>query len=347
MTLPTPIINKIDVFDANDSYTFTFTYFGSQAVKNQLVIRDNVTNEIVYDKTINSMRLSHEIKSEEPILENGKTYNVQVKVFNANDEESNFSEQKIFTCHSIPTLSFSNIGNDKVVTMLNLTCYLSFVQNEQDKLKSFRYYLYDSIKKEILSSETFYSTDNMVYTYYDLNDNTTYYIRATGNTSYGFDVDTGYVRIQTKSEMAENNISFIANNNNGRIYISSNIVTLDYELDNNNYVLENGYLTLVDNSITYKISNNNDFSIILKVNNLPLNKTFLTINRQSDTERIDLSMLAANNEVYCKLKSKNNNSNYTICKLVSTIEEYENLGDYVIELHMKDSLYSLKINKDI
>ena len=98
MALPTPIINKIDVFDANDNYTFTFTYFGSQSVKNQLVIRDNITNDIVYDKTINSMRLSHEIKSEESVLVNGKTYKCEStsssSIYPSNDNKKVYYDSK-------------------------------------------------------------------------------------------------------------------------------------------------------------------------------------------------------------------------------------------------------------
>lgn len=54
MALSTPTINKIDVFDATKEFEFEFSYSGTQAVKNRLVIRKDIYDtcfcNILYDE---------------------------------------------------------------------------------------------------------------------------------------------------------------------------------------------------------------------------------------------------------------------------------------------------------
>lgn len=72
MALSTPTINKIDVFDATKEFEFEFSYSGTQAVKNRLVIRKNEDYSIVYDKIEERLKLTHTLPAN--TLINNTTY---------------------------------------------------------------------------------------------------------------------------------------------------------------------------------------------------------------------------------------------------------------------------------
>ena len=108
--LSTPSMVNILPFDPAYNYTFMFFYTGNQVYKNRIVIKDEDNNSVVYDKTISSMKLEHEILAN--TLTAGKRYIVQVQVFDNNNNSSMLSDPILFYCFTTPMFAFSNIVQD-------------------------------------------------------------------------------------------------------------------------------------------------------------------------------------------------------------------------------------------
>ena len=80
-----PILYSIDAFDATQSATFTFySTGGNQVVKNQLIIRNNTTNQIVYQQFVDSFKFEHTVPPN--TLTNGTYYNASVITYDAQGE---------------------------------------------------------------------------------------------------------------------------------------------------------------------------------------------------------------------------------------------------------------------
>ena len=59
-----PILYSINAFDASQKSTFTFySTGGNQVVKNQLTIRNNTTNQVVYQQSVDSFKFEHTVSS--------------------------------------------------------------------------------------------------------------------------------------------------------------------------------------------------------------------------------------------------------------------------------------------
>lgn len=361
MTLNTPKLDFINVFDANYPYTFTFTYNGEQSIRNRIIIKDNDTYEVVYDKMQDGLRLNHIIEAN--TLSNNKSYVVQVQVFDTYGNSSNLSELRIFSCYTTPDFYLKNVNDGDIISSANFETDISFIQAEGDSIKEFKYYLYDSNRSQIYVSSSFYSLENSSHIYYGLENMNNYYIRAVGGTVYGFNVDTGYIKVGIKYECIPTNVAFEAINNDGKIILTSNIILTDYDLDNDNYALENGELTLKDNTITYHILDSIlNFSLVIKARQLPLDSPFVNINCKNGN--ISLSLHKISDKYYCKLNVSNGDKKYLIYEnilgqvlgssngevFINTANEairtlksdYDSSILMIIEVHRKNHIYSLE-----
>lgn len=300
MALTTPQLNAVSAYDAAFEYSFGFVYSGTQSVKNRLVVRENASNEVVYDETEDALRLSHIMPA--GTLENGMTYNAQVQVFDAAGDSSDLSDMIIFSCHATPEFWIANIEDGEVVTSANLTAYVDFTQAEDDGISEYKYYLYNANKSQLLASDSFYGESE--YTYYGLENLTTYYVRAVGKSLYGFTIDTGYMEIEVKYETLNSNMVLWAENQEGKMIIASNIVVSDYEFENDNWNLDDDGLYMWDNSVTYTPAEDmeGDFALIVKARNIPLNSDFIKINCQ-DGLTIFIRNVVIADRYYCRLKT--------------------------------------------
>lgn len=354
MTLSTPRLDLVGVFDANYSHTFSFSYSTEQITRNRLIIKKNINNEVVYDQEQVGMRLEHIINPN--VLQNNMDYIAQLQVFDGYGNSSNLSDFVLFSCYSTPEFYFSNINDDSTVTNANLDVQIDFKQPEGDVIIEYLYLIYDLNKTELKRSDTYNQLTS--YTYYGLENMTGYYIRAIGKTKYGFNLDTGYIKIFVKYDCVPTNIALSAENHEGKIIISTNIIFTDYELDNDDYELKDGELTLTDNSITYKVRDIRDFTFIVRARNAPLYEDFITLVGESGD--VKLSIINISGIYYCKL---NVNGKYVIYKnilgqiaadtvgnaiidtdsnaLRTSVGEYNKTALVVYEIHCKNGLYSL------
>lgn len=358
-TLQTPSLNRITPLSPTRDNTVTFTYTDNQSVKNRAVITNNSTGDIIYDKIQETRTLTHIIPA--ATLTAGEVYLIKIQVFDIDGNSSNLSEPVLFYCFSAPGFSFHNLPDKSVTNHANISLSIDYSQAEGEELRDVQFIKYAGDKTPLAKSDVIYS-QNPSYAFYALENNTTYYFRAIGETNHGISLDTGFIEVSTQFETIPTNIIFTLDNiyREGYIQFTSNIIVVLYELENDNYKIEDGLLTLSNNSLTYSgFSAGEDFILFAEAKKLPLGKPFLTTNDNN----LSLSIIEVCGKYYCKLTVKD--SNYSLyapfpslilsthdgspvitedgkyLELISATYNDEDL--LVFELKRKDGCYGLRV----
>lgn len=302
--LQTPTIYTIPPFDPGYENTIEFFCTDSQPYKNRIVITDNMNGDIVYDKTSDTMRLYAVIPKNTLLA--GRQYLAQIQVFDFDGESSNLSDPVMFYCFTEPVFHFQDISDGDMYKNASISPILEYSQEENEPLKSYQLFIYGADKTSISSSNVFYSSITP-YTFYGLENNTSYFIRAAGETLHGMTLDTGYIGFFVDYNTIPANIILKAENNyhGGYIQIETNIISIGYEVGNDNYKIENGMLTLEDNYLLYNEGFNvdGDFSLFIEAKKLPIGK-FLTMN--SNCISLDIIKICAS--YYCQLIVKDSDA---------------------------------------
>ena len=142
--LQTPSIEAIQSFDPAFDNTIDYYYEDNQQYKNRIVITDNETSTVVYDKTEDSMRLYATIPANTLIP--GKQYLAQVQVFDVDGNYSNLSDAALFYCFTTPTLSFVRINDNDVYRNASIQLTLSYSQAQNEEIKNYQYVLHTEDK---------------------------------------------------------------------------------------------------------------------------------------------------------------------------------------------------------
>lgn len=323
--LQTPSITAIDSFDPSYDRDIDFYYEDNQPYKHRIVIINNQTNQTVYDKTIESMRKYITIPAK--TLTGGVQYLIQIQVFDIDGNKSNLSDPVLFYCFSIPILNFSNVINEQIYRNASIELSLTYSQAQNEQIKDYQFTLYSQDKILLTSSKVFYSSTLSSYTFYGLQNNTKYYVRAYGETINGMQMDTGYVAINIQYERIPANIGFYIQNiyDKGYISIETNILSIGYETENDNYEFVDGCLILKNNSLTYNegFEITGDFSLFIEAKKLPISK-FFTVGDGS----ISLNIVKICNTYYCRLFVKD--SSLVMCTALPKARITTNNGEYII-----------------
>lgn len=326
--LQTPSIAAIDSFDPSYDRDIDFYYEDNQPYKHRIVIinnQTNQTNQTVYDKTIESMRKYITIPAK--TLTGGVQYLIQIQVFDVDGNKSNLSDPVLFYCFSIPILNFSNVTNEQIYRNASIELSLTYSQAQNEQIKDYQFILYSQDKILLTSSKVFYSSTLSSYTFYGLQNNTKYYVRAYGETINGMQMDTGYVAINIQYERIPANIGFYIQNiyDKGYISIETNILSIGYETENDNYEFVDGCLILKNNSLTYNegFEITGDFSLFIEAKKLPISK-FFTVGDGS----ISLNIVKICNTYYCRLFVKD--SSLVMCTALPKARITTNNGEYII-----------------
>lgn len=228
--LTQPIVNPISAFDATRAHNITFTVIGgAQVVANRLVISNNETGAIVYNKTAITMKLEHTIPAN--TLTNGGYYNAVVYTIDNANNESVASTAVPFYCYSQPVLTIDNIPATETIENGTYTFTGTYIQQEGEILNSYQYTLYDS-NKNVLSKTPliYYETDSSLsYTFVGMSNDTSYYIELSGETVNGTHITSGVIYFTVRYiQPASFAICDLVNNcDDGYIQVSSNIVAID------------------------------------------------------------------------------------------------------------------------
>ena len=243
-----PILYNADAWDSKNEKTFNFLWEGNQAFGNILQIRNNLTDKIVYEESETTMQLKHNVPAN--TLKNGTLYNVRVAVIDIDNNVSEFSDPMLFYCYTTPTFTFDNIEKNQIIKNASYQVTMSYEQSEGEPLQSWEISLYDISRSKIQSSGVYY-TDNIKYTLTDLEDNQTYYIKATCITLNGMEVDTGYIEfsVNYKQPSIYSLLTLENVKNNGYIKLQSNIRAVEaHSLKNVEYI-DDEYANLKNNMI--------------------------------------------------------------------------------------------------
>ena len=232
--MTTPTLFSVPAFDADTGYTFKFNVIGGQQViKNQLRIRNQSTDSVVYDETQETFELKHILAGNK--LVNGTYYNAQIKTFGADGEASEWSLPIQFYCYTTPTLVLSNMPLNNIVQNSIYTFEAAYSQAQGEVLNIYRFNLYDSAKLLIATSNDRYYGQNVnppttvSYTFDGFSDDTFYYLECIATTVNGTIVSTGLVPF-TVNYVNPNIYAVVTLENNackGWIKITSNVVLIE------------------------------------------------------------------------------------------------------------------------
>jgi hypothetical protein len=232
MALMTPILTSIESFDATVGTRVFFTVTsGDQVVKNRITVRDNTTNEIVYQNTVETFELENEIPAN--TLINGGYYNCYINTYNINDDISANSNTVAFYCLNPATLSFTNIPPDNIIPSAEYKFNVLYQQAQNELLNELYFRLYDKNERLLQSSELITSNFTpplqLSYSFSGFVDGENYKIQAVATTINGtiiqtpmtpftvkYDYDAAFFQISLENKCKE-----------GYIYVESNLISVD------------------------------------------------------------------------------------------------------------------------
>ncbi len=232
MALMTPILTSVESFDATVGTKVSFTVTsGDQVVKNRITVRDNTTNEVVYQNTVETFELENEIPAN--TLMNGGYYNCYINTYNINDDISANSNAVAFYCLNPATLSFTNIPPNNIIPSAEYKFNILYQQVQHELLNGLYFRLYDENEKLLQSSELITSSFTpplqLSHSFSGLEDGENYKIQAVATTINGtivqtpmtpfvvkYDYDTSFFQISLENKCKE-----------GYIYVESNLISID------------------------------------------------------------------------------------------------------------------------
>ena len=262
-------IYKIIPFDAELGTTVRFYWTGSQVFYNRCIITDTETGSTVYDKKVEDFKLQHVIPADSG-LENGKTYNVFLTVFDADGNESDI--QAIGTqclCLKTPVFGFSNITNNATLEVTAYKFQLSYSQENGEQLDSWSISVYDKSQTLLVTSGVQYNPDNssdLSYKFSGFSNDDEYYVVGEGTTTNGMSLKTpeihfsiSYSTYSVFSLLEPLNIPKI-----GAIQLRSNIVSSEGHLTKNAIYIDGEFIDLRDDTMTYSegFAFKGDFSFV-------------------------------------------------------------------------------------
>jgi len=251
-----PILYLVNAFDASNNYIFKYKWEGNQSFGCACIIRNNETNEIVYQGTEATMQLQYTLSG--GTLNNGILYNVSIASIDKDSVMSEFSNPVLFYCYSTPIFEFENITNNQIIRNSTFQIILKYLQAENEPLQSYEISLYDLSKIQIQTSGIRFLTDSLTYSLSNLEDNQSYYIRATGKTLNGMDIETDYIYFSVNYEQpAVYSVLSLENvSSSGHIKLQSNIRAVEFHTGSDPIFIDDEYID-VRNDILYL---DNDFS---------------------------------------------------------------------------------------
>lgn len=234
MSLTRPTLIAVPSFDATQPYTFTFTaQSGSaQIFANQLTIRTQSDNTVVYDKKQETFKYEHVVNANE--LTNGTYYNAVVSVFDADDNQSPTSIPIQFWCYSTPSLTFTNIPANNIITNASFNFTFTYNQAEGEAINSYVVNLYNAFQTQIATSGIVYVQTgtppyNGNYLFAGFEDNTVYYIEVVATTVNGAIISTGQTQFTVNYSQPDlfTLVQLTNNCEEGYITLQSNIALIE------------------------------------------------------------------------------------------------------------------------
>lgn len=252
-------------------------------------IYDSLTNVLVCTKSgvcedySGDTGYTYSIQPDSSLINQSRNYTIRMKVrLSGEDNYGDFSDSIILWCKEKPVLSFDglNLNSENIITTSAIMFLLKYqyVTTQGETLSTYQYRLYDSNQNLINSSAMFYGSISSSFTVNELVNNSDFYIRGTGTTRNGYNLDTGFIPFKTKYYASANGSAFLQCKNNycdGYLTVSSHLVDIEGTTSGNIIYLPmtNGYAIDLTSSgeaifdIPYQIDyyNIKDYVLVIKV----------------------------------------------------------------------------------
>lgn len=360
MALTRPTLLSQVAFDATLQQTFSFAVTGtsSQVVANQLTIRNQDTNDIVYQEKQETFKYEHIVNANE--LTNGTYYNAVISVFDAEGNESPSSIPIQFWCYSTPILTITNIPSNNIITNSSFTFDISYTQAQNEPINSYTLNLFNASQVQISTSGLQYASDGTPpftgsYTFTGFENSTVYYIQATATTLEGTIVSTPLQQFTVEYIRPDlfTLVQLVNNCDEGYITITSNIVVIegssnpdpptyidDKEVDltqNGSWVEWNDGFSITGNMLTRAwFRNPNPYTTLIQFSNT--SGQVIKVNYMLGYENVEATDLKAYVEMY--VESMTDMPYYIFSNYVVPLEDTEY---YTLYLTRINNIYSLQL----
>lgn len=335
-----PTIAKISPFDANMDYEITLLWMGSRAHANRIIIYDNDTNNVVFDDTVSSFSLKHTIPG--CTLKNNKKYTIQAQIYDVENIPSALSNKVLFYTFVTPDFYFEDLSEHPVISNSSFTATIHYYSEDWEEISKYKFYLYDASRKQLLQSIEMTDDYDISYTYKGLDNNTIYYVRCTGVTVNGMELDTGYVEITVKYENPNTYARIYAAPlpSQGCIQVASNLIIIQYN-GTDEFDYADSMIDLRDKTLYYDkgFLIENDFTVIIRGINLW--QTADIFKMSNEIYGLTLSSRIYNNgKLRFRLMVPNGIGNYL---LYSDEQVFGNEDMVTIAIRRKNNTYQLKV----
>ena len=233
MAMITPVGISMGAFDATKDAVFSFySVGGNRVVANRINVYDNESGDLVYTNKEETYSFSQTVPAN--TLTNGHVYNFTFNTYDIDDNESLPSTAILFYCYTTPTLELTNIVNDQEISTSSYDFFVHYAQLEGELISFVTFYLYDYNNNLIKQSEDMYSSSSIADVRFDylitgLDNNTNYYIKASGYTRNNTYIETEKVLFKVKYDYPSVFANLEVTNvcDKGYNQIVSNITKLD------------------------------------------------------------------------------------------------------------------------
>lgn len=322
-----PQINKITSIDALFDYEITFSWYGNRIKEHTIYVYNNDSGALVYESTVETYSLTHLIPAN--TLENGNKYYVRVKVKDVNNEISALSDAIVFPCIKTPVLYFANPTSGETITSNVINASVTYYSEQNEQLRYYTFYLYNSNKKLVYKTDEKYDIDNIAYAYTGLENETTYFLKCEGYTAHSIHVETDYieVRVSYKKQSFYSQVYAINEPKYGMIHVTSNFIFIKYT-GKEKFEFKDGRINLTNKEIYYDegFLIQDSFTVQIDVDHMRPNEEILYIKGEGGDElrvttfqypsgKIRFKLLTTNGVTTCLLYS--NELNYSINKKYS------------------------------
>ncbi len=334
-----PILLKIKPFDAKCDYEVSMSYSGNLPYSNKITIYNAESLSVVFTDTVSTHLLKHTIPAN--TLTNGTKYAIECQMFDSKGTASVLSDKVYFWCYETPTFEFEGLNNEDTIENSTISLTLKYWQSSYEKLYSFKFFLYDSYKAVLNQSDMSYDTSNLTYEFKGLGNRTVYYVRATGITNDGIELDTGFIQVFT--DFANPNTYariYTECDENGTIHGYTNITMIEPTAEPDDYEFDGGYINLQDNTLVYDqdFLVSGDFTISIRLKGLKSNVDILKASNSSTG--FTLSNYRFDDGIRFKLVVPNILTDYILYSEPLVINSSD-----VICIHIRriNNIYSLKV----
>lgn len=335
-----PIIKKISPFDGTEGGNIYIAWTGNRACANRVIIYDNETNNIVYDEKIPTYELKHTIPAGK--LSNGKSWMIQAQIFDEEDIPSALSDKYSFYTFKRPTFEFNDLPEDHKITSTSFTATIHYHSEDWENISKYIFYLYDDSKKKLLKSNEMTDDMNISYAYRGLENNAHYYIRCTGVTVNGMELDTGYVEIEVNYENPNTYARIYTKDlpEQGCVQVSSNLVMVQYN-GTDVFTYEDGKINLIGKTLYYDegFLIKKDYTLILRGTNLWQTAEILRM-KNKDFGLTLSSRIYTDGTLRFRLLAPNGVSNYL---LYSKAQNFTDNDMITIAIRCKNNVYQLDV----